>query len=305
MERRSASWTTVLCTCAVSLIGGLACLWLTFHYGQQLPASDRAAVAATVGQGNSFWQAIFNELRRSFYSPVSSFILQIVTILIAARVCGMLLRHLGQPRVVGEIIAGILLGPSLLKAVFPEFHAVLFPESSLPSLFFLATIGLLLFMFTIGLELDLKSLASWAKSAVLISHMSIVLLFVLGTGLALLLFADYAPHQHGFVSFALFMGVSMSITAFPVLARIIQETNLIRTTLGAAAITCAAVDDVTAWCILAVIVGIVQSGSAPSAAGVIGLAMPIPRLPYSSSVQHSRAGCRSHPPGRNASRIAH
>ena len=140
---------------------------------------------------------------------------------------------------------------------------MLFPESSLPRLFFLANIGLLLFMFTIGLELDLKSLASRAKSAVLISHMSIIVPFVLGAGLALLLFADFAPHQHGFLSFALFMGVSMSITAFPVLARIIQENNLTRTTLGAAAITCAAVDDVTAWCILAVVVGVVQSGSAP------------------------------------------
>ena len=273
-ERRSASWTTVFYVYAASLLAGISCLWLIAHYGQQLPLSGSVAAAAPIAaSGAGFWQELLAELRRNFNSPVASFVLQILTILVAARVCGLLLRRLGQPRVMGEILAGVLLGPSLLKAVFPELHGLLFPESSLPRLFFLANIGLLLFMFTIGLDLDLKSLASRAKSAVLISHMSIIVPFVLGAGLALLLFADYAPQQHGFLSFALFMGVSMSITAFPVLARIIQENNLTRTTLGAAAITSAAVDDVTAWCILAVVVGIVQSGSSSGAAGVVGLAV--------------------------------
>jgi len=182
-------------------------------------------------------------------------------------------RRFGQPRVIGEILAGICLGPSLLKAAFPELHGFLFPESSLPRLFFLSNLGLILFMFTIGLELDLSALRTRARSAVLISHMSIIVPFVLGAGLSLFLYDQFAEHKHGFVSFALFMGVSMSITAFPVLARIIQEHNLTRTTLGAAAITSAAVDDVTAWCILAVVVGFVQSGSSSGAFAVISLAI--------------------------------
>lgn len=158
VERRSASWTTVFCLYTVSLLSGLACLWLIVNYGEQLPVSANAAAAGPIiDQGHSFWQVTLGDLRRNFNSPVAGFVLQILTILVAARVCGLLLRRLGQPRVVGEILAGVLLGPSLLKAVFPELHAVLFPESSLSRLFFLANIGLLLFMFTIGLELDLKS----------------------------------------------------------------------------------------------------------------------------------------------------
>src|SRR4029077_1507648 len=117
------------------------------------------------------------------------------------------------------------------------------------------------------------SLATRAKSALLISYLSIIVPFVLGAALALVLFEPFAPHQFGFLSFALFMGVSMSITAFPVLARIIQEHHLTRTTLGAAAITSAAIDDVSAWCILAVVVGIVQSGSSAGAVGVLSLAV--------------------------------
>ena len=115
----------------------------------------------------------------------------------------------------GEILAGVFLGPSLLKAVYPELHGFLLPESSLPRLFFLSNIGLLLYMFIIGLELDLKSLTTRAKSAVLISHFSIILPFVLGAGLALLLFDQFGSQKLGFTAFALFMGISMSITAFP------------------------------------------------------------------------------------------
>jgi Kef-type K+ transport system membrane component KefB len=270
----SAKWGTVILLYAGSLLGGGLSLWLIARYGQQIPVTDTGmANMPVVPQGHSLSRAIVDELRKNFSSPIAGFVLQVLTILVASRICGLILRRLGQPRVMGEIIAGICLGPSLLKAVYPELHGFLFPESSLPRLFFLANIGLILFMFTIGLELDLTSLGKRVKSAVLISHMSIVVPFVLGAGLALFLFADFAPHQYGFVSFALFIGVSMSITAFPVLARIIQENNLTRTTLGAAAITAAAVDDVSAWCILAVVVGIVQSGSSAGASAVVGLAV--------------------------------
>jgi Kef-type K+ transport system membrane component KefB len=271
----SAKWTTVVYLYAAALFGGLVCLWAITRYGQQLSPPDAVGNGATavIGQSQPLLQAMAGELRKNFGSPLGSFILQILTILVASRVCGLILRRLGQPRVMGEIIAGVCLGPSLLKAVFPEFHGFLFPESSLPRLFFVSNIGLILFMFIVGLELDLRSLASRAKSALLISHFSIILPFVLGAGLALFLFGEFGPHGFGFLSFALFMGVSMSITAFPVLARIIQEHNLTRTTLGAAAITSAAIDDVTAWCILAVVVGIVQSGSSAGAYAVVSLAL--------------------------------
>lgn len=268
----SAKWTTVAFLYVGALFSGVFCLWAITRYGQQLTSGEAAGTGMAVPT-QPLLQAIVAELRKNFASPLGSFILQILTVLVASRVCGLILRRLGQPRVVGEIIAGICLGPSLLKAVFPELHGFLFPESSLPRLFFVSNIGLILFMFIIGLELDLRSLASRAKSALLVSHFSIILPFVLGAGLALLLFGEFGPQKFGFVSFALFMGVSMSITAFPVLARIIQENNLTRTTLGAAAITSAAIDDVTAWCILAVIVGIVQSGSSAGAYGVVSLAL--------------------------------
>jgi Kef-type K+ transport system membrane component KefB len=270
----SGKWTTVAGLYATALFGGLVSLWLIIRYGQQMaPGEAAGSGAAVIGQTQSLLQAIALEVRKNFESPLGNFILQILTILVASRVCGLLLRRLGQPRVIGEIIAGICLGPSLLKAVFPELHGLLFPANSLPRLFFVSNIGLILFMFIIGLELDLRSLASRAKSALLVSHFSIIIPFVLGSALALFLFDEFGPQKFGFVAFALFMGVSMSITAFPVLARIIQEYNLTRTPLGAAAITSAAIDDVTAWCILAVVVGIVQSGSSAGDYGVVSLAL--------------------------------
>jgi len=272
----SAKWSSVASIYAAALFGGLLCLWAITRYGQQLPLSDSAAAAGSIvviGKAQPLLEAIMGELRKNFGSPFGTLILQILTILVASRVCGVVLKRLGQPRVMGEIIAGICLGPSLLGVVLPEVRGFLFPETALPRLFFLSNVGLILFMFMIGLELDLRSLATRAKSALLISHLSIIVPFVLGAALALVLFEPFAPHQFGFLSFALFMGVSMSITAFPVLARIIQEHHLTRTTLGAAAITSAAIDDVSAWCILAVVVGIVQSGSSVGAVGVLSLAV--------------------------------
>ena len=214
----------------------------------------------------------FEELGRNLHDPLSSLILQILVILVVARICGDLVARLGQPRVIGEILAGIFLGPSLLQPVAPALHAFIFPEGSMQRLYFLSQIGILLFMFIVGLELDLKALRSKARSAIVISQVSIAVPFSLGLGLAFLLSADYGPRDKGFSAFALFMGIAMSITAFPVLARIIQEQGLTRTRLGTMAITCAAVDDVTAWCLLALVVGLVQSGTGIGAAWTIGLA---------------------------------
>jgi Kef-type K+ transport system membrane component KefB len=205
--------------------------------------------------------------------PLAILILQIASIILVARVFGYIFNKIGQPTVIGEIIAGIVLGPSVVGLFFPEASGFLFPKESLPNLQFLSQVGLILFMFVIGMELDLKVLRNQAHEAVLISHTSIAVSYFLGMGLAYYLYQDYAPDNVPFLSFALFMGVAMSIAAFPVLARVIQERDLTKTKLGTITITCAAADDITAWCILAAVIAVVKAGTFVSALYNIGLAM--------------------------------
>jgi len=188
-------------------------------------------------------------------------LVQLSVILFACYAVGWLLSKFHQPQVVGEMVAGIMLGPSLLGWIAPGFSAALFPPSSLPLLYSLSQIGLLLFMFMIGLELDTKKLRRLGHTAVVISHSSIIVPFVLGSLLAFYLYPRVANSTIKLTGFVLFMGAAMSVTAFPVLARILSERNLVRTKVGTLAIACAAVDDVTAWCILAVIIAIVRSGN--------------------------------------------
>jgi len=188
-------------------------------------------------------------------------IIQIAVIILLSRIIGILFRRIHQPQVVGEMIAGIILGPSLLGWLAPNVSAFIFPVQSLRFLNTLSQIGLLLFMFIIGLELDPKLLKGKGHVAVLISHVSIILPFLLGTLISLYLYPVISTKTVTFTAFALFMGASMSITAFPVLARILSEKNLIKTKIGAVTITCAAIDDVTAWSILALVVAIVRAGS--------------------------------------------
>jgi len=195
-------------------------------------------------------------------------LLQIAVVLLAARAVGWLARRLGQPQVVGEMAAGILLGPSLLGWLAPGASAALFPPSSLEPLHALSQIGLVLFMFLVGLELDPKLLRSRGRAAVMISHASIVVPFLLGTALALHLYPRHSDASVGFAAMALFLGAAMSVTAFPVLARVLTERNLLATKVGALTIICAAVGDVTAWCILASIVAYVRSGAALGALAV-------------------------------------
>jgi Kef-type K+ transport system membrane component KefB len=191
-------------------------------------------------------------------------ILQVATIVVVSRVIGWLFRRLQQPHVVGEMVAGILLGPSLLGWLAPRISAALFPTDSLGNLNALSQIGLLLFMFLVGLELDLKHLKDLGRAAVITSQVSIVLPFALGLVLAHSLYLEFSSPNVSFYGFALFMGAAMSITAFPVLARILRERNMLGSRVGAIAIGCAAVDDVTAWCLLAVIMVVVHStGSGP------------------------------------------
>jgi Kef-type K+ transport system membrane component KefB len=221
---------------------------------------------------NSQWGEFIASMKHNIEHPLAILLAQIITILIVAKIFGWIFKKIGQPSVIGEIIAGIVLGPSLIGSYFPEYSAALFPKESLPNLQFLSQIGLILFMFVVGMELDLKVLKNKANDAVVISHASIVFPFTLGLGFAYIIYNNFAPKGVQFLSFGLFLGIAMSITAFPVLARIVQERNLHKTKIGTVVITCAAADDITAWCILAAVIAYVKAGSFISALYIIALA---------------------------------
>lgn len=186
-------------------------------------------------------------------------ILSVGVILLAARLAGWIFQRIGQPRVVGEMTAGIMLGPSFLGRFFPGVFAYVFPASSMPAIGVLSQLGLLLFMFVVGLEVDLERVVKQRAAVVLISNCSILLPLAMGAALARLLYAQFAGGNVSFPTFALFMGTAMSVTAFPVLARILKERNLLGTGLGTMAISCAAIDDVSAWLLLAVLTAMVHS----------------------------------------------
>ncbi|HBN06455.1 MAG TPA: cation/H(+) antiporter, partial [Bacteroidales bacterium] len=210
---------------------------------------------------NTPFQDFSNFISNNLKHSVGLLILQIIAIIIVARGIGFFFRKMGQPVVIGEILAGIILGPSLLGTYFPEFSNFLFAKDSLGGLQILSQVGLVLFMFVIGMELNLKVLKNTAYEATVISHASIIIPFALGIGLAYYLYPSFAPENIPFSSFSLFIGISMSITAFPVLARIVQEKGLHKTKIGALSLICAAINDITAWCLLAVIIAVVKAGS--------------------------------------------
>ena len=190
---------------------------------------------------------------------------QLLVILLAAWCSGRLARVLGQPRVIGEMAAGIALGPSLFGALAPQLSGSVFPAEGLAPLATISQLGVLLFMFVVGLRLDLAALRQRAQAAVLVSQASIVVPFILGTVLAARFYPAFAGqdangHVIPLLPFALFMGAAMSVTAFPVLARILAERQLLGTRIGAVAIASAAVDDVTAWCMLAGVVAVARRG---------------------------------------------
>jgi K+:H+ antiporter len=199
-------------------------------------------------------------------------LLSLAVIIAAARGAGWLISRIGQPRVHGEILAGILLGPSLLGVVWPEALDALFPTEVIGALRTLAQLGLVLFMFLVGLDLDLDRLRGNGHKAVVISHASILVPIGLGALLALWLYPRLGEGVDQ-LGFTLFMGAAMAITAFPVLARVLQETGLTHTRIGTLTITCAAVDDVTAWCLLAIVVAVVESSGLGEAAITIGLSV--------------------------------
>jgi Kef-type K+ transport system membrane component KefB len=220
-------------------------------------------------------QAVPPQQRPSAPLHVPTLLAQIGIILISARLVGLLFRKIHQPQVMGEMVAGILLGPSLMGSIFPGFSSLLFPANSLGFLNSLSEVGLLFFMFVVGLELNLHTLRRDRHIALITSHVSIIFPFMLGALLALFLYPRLSDHDVSFVKFALFLGTAMSVTAFPVLARILSERGLVKTRVGAVAIACAAVDDVTAWCILAGVVLLVRSDpvTSPLWVTLIGLAI--------------------------------
>lgn len=212
-------------------------------------------------------------IKHNIFHPLAILLAQIVTIILVARFFGWICRKIGQPTVIGEMLAGIALGPSLFGTYFPELFGTLFPKESIVNLKFLSQIGLILFMFVVGMELDLKILRTKVKEAFIISHTSIIVSYALGLGLAFFLYQEFAPNGVHFMSFGLFLGVAMSIAAFPVLARIVQERGLNKTKLGSLVITCAAIDDITAWCLLAGVIAIVKAGSVASSLYIIAMAV--------------------------------
>jgi Kef-type K+ transport system membrane component KefB len=191
---------------------------------------------------------------------LGTLILQIGVIIGVSRLVAVLFQKFQQPKVMGEMFAGIMLGPSFLGWVAPHLSASLFPPSSLGYLNALSQVGVVIYMFLVGVALNPKSLREHGHTAVLTSHVSIIVPFLLGSALALLLYPRFCDNSIGFTGFALFMGAAMSITAFPVLARILSDRGMVGTKLGSLAIACAAVDDVTGWCILAYIVVLVRAG---------------------------------------------
>ncbi len=247
---------------AVCILGIAAAL----HAGRNLtpplrmagaPAAHHAVPAP---QARAGFNAIpWSVLLRNPGGSLVRLLLQVAVILSATRAVGSIFRKLGLPVVVGEITAGILLGPSLLGWLWPRGFNFIFSGASLDVLRLLSQVGVAVFMFAVGMELEVGELGPRARFAFLVSQTGILVPFFLGVVSALALYPAYASPGTDFTAFALFMGIAMSITAFPVLVRILEERGMAKTPVGAAAITCAAVGDASAWAILALVVAFAKA----------------------------------------------
>lgn len=236
----------------IFFVGGV---WAILAAGSHMDSRPQP----TATQATPALTSLTNGLHENFRNPLSILLMQIIVIIAIAGLFGRIFRKLGQPPVMGEMVAGIVMGPSVLGFFFPNVMSFIFPPASLETLRLLSQIGVVLFMFVVGMELNIRHLREKGTAAVMISHASIIVPFLLGTTLSLFLYRELAPPETSFTAFALFIGVAMSITAFPVLARILEDRGLTHTFLGSIALTCAAVDDVTAWCILALVIAIVNA----------------------------------------------
>ncbi|MBS1664528.1 MAG: cation:proton antiporter [Bacteroidetes bacterium] len=248
---------------SVGVPGALICI--VIEKGNQLPAA--------AGMEGSVSGTVDVPAASSPQVSLGLVLLQLAVIVLLARGMGSLARRFRQPSVVGEMAAGLCLGPSLLGQLWPQAGAVIFPESSLKILYFISQIGLIFFMFVVGMALEADKMKYRPREAVMISHASIAFPFFLGVLLAYRIYASTATSAVRFLPFALFIGISMSITAFPVLVRIVRERGLEGSPLGQLAITCAAADDVTAWCLLAVVISVVKHSSIAGSLSVLGMAI--------------------------------
>jgi Kef-type K+ transport system membrane component KefB len=247
MQSRFLIYTIVIAL-SVAAIVGVVQLGERWH-----PSGGNVAVSSSAAPGQDVATA-------ALARPLALLIVQLLVIVLATQLAGAIATRLRQPAVIGEIAAGLMLGPSLLGQVSPAAAAFLFPDSSLGVLQLLSQLGIILFMFSVGLEVDFGHLRERAPTAIAVSHFSIVVPFLLGVVAALPLYSHYAPAGIPFHSFALFMGIALSITAFPVLARVLEERGMTKTPLGTTALACAAVDDVTAWSLLALVVTLATAG---------------------------------------------
>ena len=248
----------------IALFGSL--MYVIARQGEmRQPAEVVAALPDKPANLPESFEAFRQLFLRDAESPFAILLLQIIAILLTCRLFGWMFMKIGQPTVIGEILAGIVLGPSLLGHFAPGLSAFLFREESLANINLLSQFGLILFMFAIGMELDVNEVRRKWKATILISHTGIIVPFFFGMLTAYFVYDRYALPATPFLSFALFIGISMSITAFPVLARIIRERGLIKSHLGTLALAAAANGDITAWCLLAVVIAIAQAGTMLSA----------------------------------------
>lgn len=245
-------------------------IYAALHRGERFAELGAADIVQQEGRAFELFQSIVAD---NLTSPLAVLLFQIIVILATVRIFSWLFSYIGQPGVMGEIIAGVVLGPSLLGYFFPNFFEVLFPPASLMNLNLLSQIGLVLFMFVIGMELDFGVLKNKINETLVISHAGIVLPFFLGVVTSFWVYEKYAMTHAAFLPFALFIGISMSITAFPVLARIVQERGLTKKHIGILSIASAANDDVTAWCLLAVVIAIAKAGTFVSALYTVALTL--------------------------------
>jgi len=257
-EKGSRSWVRPAAVYVASVAGSVAVfLWV------RSAGSSLGSVTDTTG-------GIAAKGAATRYEALPHVLFALLVIVSVSRFIGSLFRRIHQPAVIGEVVAGIALGPSLLGRVWPDAVGFLFPSEIIPFLGVLAQVGVILFMFLVGLELDTSLLRQGTHRSVAISHASILAPFLLGSTASLWMYSGYAMPGVSFTVFALFFGIALSVTAFPVLARILTDREIQRSRLGVLALTCAAVDDVTAWCLLALLLSVAQA-QAERAAITVGL----------------------------------
>ena len=260
---RPSRWSAGLRYAGLALVPMALALWFA-RTPPQTGVTAHAVPASAPAQG---WLEAMS-------TPLAHFLLQLLVVLLVAKGAGAVLRRFGQPAVIGEMAAGLMLGPLLLGAVFPQAQQWLFAPASLGALGLVSQLGVLMFLFVAGAELDLSALRGRRRLALLVSHAGIALPFLLGVGVAWMLYPQHGPAGVGFTGFALFMGIAFSITAFPVLLRILADRGITDTPLGQIAIACAALGDATAWALLALIVAAVQaSGTGATLAQLAGVAL--------------------------------